>query len=149
VDTVNWNHALSRLRAQRRWRAASAGTAILGYTAGSRRSILQKIRSPTEGRAMPDEILTIEQFDDKIGQTFALDEADTPAIPLTLTEAKTLRNYANAKRVPFSLMFTSQGDFVLPQRIYALRHDVLGPVSIFLVPLAHQDGITTYQAVFN
>ena len=98
---------------------------------------------------MPDELLTIEQFDDKVGQTFALDEADAPAIPLTLTEAKTLRNYANAKRVPFSLMFTSKGDFVLPQRIYALRHDVLGPVSIFLVPLTHQDGITTYQAVFN
>jgi hypothetical protein len=109
----------------------------------------KKIDPPTEGRAMPDEILTIEQFDDKIGQTFALDEADTPAIPLTLTEAKTLRNYANAKRVPFSLMFTSNGDFVLPQRIYALRHEVLGPVSIFLVPLTHQDGITTYQAVFN
>jgi hypothetical protein len=149
VDTVNWNHALSRLRAQRRSQAASAGPAILGYTAGIRRSILQKIRSPTEGRAMPDEVLTIEQFNDKVGQTFALDEADAPAIPLTLTEAKPLRNYANAKREPFSLLFTSQGDFVLPQRIYGLRHDVLGPVSIFLVPLNHQDGITTYQAIFN
>jgi hypothetical protein len=88
--------------AQRRSQAASAGPPILGYTAGIRRSILQKIRSPTEGRAMPDELLTIEQFDDKIGQAFALDEADAPAIPLTLTEAKTLRNYANAKRVPFT-----------------------------------------------
>jgi hypothetical protein len=110
---------------------------------------LQKIRSLTEGRAMPDELLTIEQFDDKVGDTFALDETDTPAIPLTLIEAKALRNYTNAKREPFSLMFTSQGDFVLPQRIYGLRHEVLGPVSIFLVPLNHQDGITTYQAIFN
>ena len=98
---------------------------------------------------MPDEILTIEQFDDKVGQTFALDEADAPAIPLTLTEAKPLRNYANAKREPFSLLFTSQGDFVLPQRMYALRHEVLGPLSIFLVPLSHEGGITTYQAIFN
>jgi hypothetical protein len=146
---VNWSHAVSQFRAQRRWQAAGAGPAILGYTADSRRSILQKIRSPTEGRAMPDEILTIEQFDDKIGQTFALDEADTPAIPLTLTEAKTLRNYANAKREPFSLLFTSQGDFVLPQRMYALRHEVLGPLSIFLVPLSHEGGTTTYQAIFN
>jgi hypothetical protein len=149
VDTVNWNHALSRFRAQRRWQAARAGPAILGYTAGSRRSILQKIRSPTEGRAMPDEILTIELFNDKVGQTFALDEADAPAIPLTLIEAKALRNYANAKREPFSLLFTSQGDFVLPQRIYGLRHDVLGPLSIFLVPLSHEGDISTYQAIFN
>jgi hypothetical protein len=102
-----------------------------------------------EGRAMPDELLTIEQFDDKIGETFALDEAGAPAIPLTLIEAKTLRNYANAKRVPFSLMFTSKGDFVLPQRIYALRHEVLGPLSMFLVPLNREGDITTYQAVFN
>jgi hypothetical protein len=123
--------------------------AILGYTAGTRRSILQKIRSPTEGRAMPDELLTIEQFDDKIGQAFALDEAGAPAIPLTLTEAKALRNYTNAKRTPFSLMFTTTGDFILPQRMYALRHEVLGPLSIFLVPLSHEGGTTTYQAVFN
>jgi hypothetical protein len=108
-----------------------------------------KIRSLTEGRAMPDELLTIELFDDKVGQTFALDETEAPAIPLTLIEAKPLRNYANAKREPFSLLFTSQGQFVLPQRIYALRHDVLGPLSIFLVPLSHEAGITTYQAIFN
>ena len=98
---------------------------------------------------MPDELLTIELFNDKVGQTFALDEADAPAIPLTLTEAKPLRNYANAKREPFSLLFTSQGDFVLPQRMYGLRHEVLGPLSIFLVPLSHQGGVTTYQAIFN
>jgi hypothetical protein len=100
-------------------------------------------------RAMADEILTIEQFDDKIGQAFALDEAGAPAIPLTLTEAKALRNYTNAKRTPFSLMFTTTGDFILPQRMYALRHEVLGPLSIFLVPLSHEGGTTTYQAVFN
>jgi hypothetical protein len=98
---------------------------------------------------MPDELLTIDLFDDKIGQTFALDEAEAPAIPLTLIEAKSLRNYANAKREPFSLLFTSQGEFVLPQRMYALRHDVLGPLSIFIVPLSHEAGITTYQAIFN
>lgn len=98
---------------------------------------------------MPDELLTIAQFDDKVGQTFALDEADAPAITLTLIEVKALRNYTNAKREPFSLLFTSQGDFVLQQRMYALRHEVLGPLSIFLVPLNHQGGVTTYQAVFN
>jgi hypothetical protein len=98
---------------------------------------------------MPDELLTFDQFNDKIGHAFTLDEAGAPAVALTLTEASALKNYANAKREPFSLMFTSQGDFILPQRMYALRHEVLGPLSIFLVPLNHQGGITTYQAVFN
>jgi hypothetical protein len=98
---------------------------------------------------MPDDLLSIEAFGDKIGQAFALDEADAPAVPLTLIEAKPLRNYANAKRIPFSLMFTTKGDFILPQRMYALRHEVLGPLSIFLVPLSHEGGISTYQAIFN
>ena len=100
-------------------------------------------------RHMTTERLTRELFSDKTGQLWVLDEADAPPIELTLTEVEPLRNYAKLEREPFSLLFTSQGDFVLPQRIYGLRHDVLGPVSIFLVPLNHQDGITTYQAIFN
>jgi hypothetical protein len=93
--------------------------------------------------------LTRELFSDKIGQTWVVDEADAPPIELTLTEAEPLRNYAKLKREPFSLYFTSRGDFVLPQRLYALRHGTLGPMAIFLVPISREGDITTYQAVFN
>jgi hypothetical protein len=93
--------------------------------------------------------LTREQFSDKIGQTFVIEEPDFPAIDLTLTEAESLRNYAKLEREPFNLLFTTQGDFVLPQRIYALRHPALGVSPIFLVPIARQGDVTTYQAVFN
>jgi hypothetical protein len=93
--------------------------------------------------------LTHELFSDKIGQTWVLDEADAPPIELTLSEVEPLRNYAKLAREPFSLFFTTTGDFVLPQRVYALRHGTLGPMSIFLVPIARRDDTTTYQAVFN
>jgi hypothetical protein len=95
------------------------------------------------------DLLTIDQFSDKIGQAFVLEEAGNPPIKLTLTEAKPIQNYAKAARAPFSLLFTTQGDFVLPQRMYALRHAALGLQSIFLVPIAKDRDKVTYEAVFN
>jgi hypothetical protein len=95
------------------------------------------------------ELLTIDVFRDKVGQAFVLEEADMPAIEVTLIEATELRNYADAPRMPFSLLFTTKGDFVLPQQAYALRHVALGLQTIFLVPVGREGEITTYQAIFN
>lgn len=98
---------------------------------------------------MTPELLTIDVFNDKVGQAFVIEEPGIPAIKLTLTEAAATRNYANAQRVPFSLLFTSDGVGVLPQRIYALRHADLGLQSIFLVPIGKNGDQVTYEAVFN
>ena len=95
------------------------------------------------------ELLTIDMFSDKVGQSFVVEEPDAPAIELTLTEVTALRNYANAARAPFSLLFRSQGNAVLPQRIYTLRHVDLGPQAFFLVPIAGTKEMVTYQAIFN
>jgi hypothetical protein len=99
--------------------------------------------------AMTNKLLTRDLFGDRIGQTWVIDEPNAPAIALTLTEVESLRNYAKSAREPFSLAFVTHGDFVLPQRMYALRHAALGPMSIFLVPIAKSGDTTTYQAVFN
>jgi hypothetical protein len=93
--------------------------------------------------------LTYELFSNKVGQIWVIDEADAPPIELTLTEVEPLKNYAKLKREPFSLYFTTTGDFVLPQRLYGLRHGTLGAMTIFLVPIGRQGETTTYQAVFN
>jgi hypothetical protein len=98
---------------------------------------------------MTIEILTRDLFGDKVGQLWVIDEPDAPPIELTLTEVEPLRNFAKLAREPFSLLFTTRGDFVLPQRIYGLRHGTLGQMSIFLVPIGRQGDVTTYQAVFN
>jgi hypothetical protein len=82
------------------------------------------------------ELATIDMFSDKVGQAFVVDEPDVPAIELTLAEVAPLRNFANAARTPFSLLFTSRGNAVLPQRMYALRHAALGLQWVFLVPIA-------------
>ena len=98
---------------------------------------------------MTSEPLTRELFSDKIGQVWVIDEAEAPPIELTLTEVEPLKNYAKLKREPFSLLFTCSGDFLLPQRLYGLRHGTLGPMTIFLVPITRHGDVTTYQAVFN
>jgi hypothetical protein len=98
---------------------------------------------------MTAELLTLDMFGDKVGQVFVVEEADVPPVELTLTEAKALRNYGNAARTPFSLMFTSQGRAVLPQRTYVLRHASMGLHSIFLVPIAGGQEKVSYQAIFN
>jgi Domain of unknown function (DUF6916) len=98
---------------------------------------------------MPDALLTFETFSDKIDQTFVIDEPGVPPIPLKLIEAKLINNYLQAERAPFSLLFTTQGDFILQQRMFQLRNDALGSLAIFIVPVAKSGDIVTYQAIFN
>jgi hypothetical protein len=98
---------------------------------------------------MTVELLTLDMFSDKIGQAFVVDEAGAPPVELTLAEASATHNYLKAARAPFSLYFTSRGNSVLPQRIYALRHPKLGVQSIFLVPIGKEGDTARYQAVFN
>lgn len=98
---------------------------------------------------MTTDLLTIEMFNDQSGRAFVLERPDAAAITMTLTEVTALRSYANAPRAPFSLIFTTQGIDVLPQRMYALRNATLGLQSFFLVPIGKKDETVTYQAIFN
>lgn len=98
---------------------------------------------------MTTELLTIDMFSDKVGQAFAVEEPEIPTIALTLAECKSIPNYSNAARAPFSLLFKSQGAGVLPQRMYTLRHATLGPQMLFLVPIGMKNDVVTYQAIFN
>ena len=69
---------------------------------------------------------------------------------MTLTEVKPIPNYANAARAPFSLIFTTRGIGVLPQRMYdAAARGSQGRKRFFLVPIGIKDDVVTYQAIFN
>lgn len=49
----------------------------------------------------------------------------------------------------FVLTFSGPPDHHLDQRIYALHHEVMGDVELFLVPVGPAHGRLTYEAVFN
>jgi hypothetical protein len=102
-----------------------------------------------EGAQMAEQQLTIDLFKDKVGQVWTIDEPEAPLIELTLIEVEPLRNFAKLQREPFSLLFTTTGNFVLPQRTYGLKHAALGAMELFMVPIGREGDVTTYQSLFN
>ena len=98
---------------------------------------------------MPDR-LDLASFQPLVGQTFGVEITGESSIQLTLTEAN-LGPWQPPEGSPsaFELMFRGPSDPILPQATYRLTHPELGSLDIFIVPIAHSDERTTYQAVFN
>ncbi|BBL69585.1 DUF6916 family protein [Methylogaea oryzae] len=71
--------------------------------------------------------------------------------PLTLFEAGALPShpYPGQVRAPFQLRFRGENTIFLHQRIHRLRHEALGELEIFLVPIGEEAGRFIYQAVYN
>lgn len=72
-------------------------------------------------------------------------------VDLELIEATDLGPAAvvAARRRNFSLIFRGPRETVLPQRIHCLKHDALGEIQIFLVPIGPDAAGMRYEAVFN
>jgi hypothetical protein len=95
----------------------------------------------------------VDAFTPAIGGVFVLDDPGLGAIDLELVEARTIEpgapaSDAGGRRTPFSLLFRGPGDPVLPQRIYRLRHDALGAIEIFIVPVGRDAAGVHYEATF-
>jgi GNAT superfamily N-acetyltransferase len=56
---------------------------------------------------------------------------------------------ANGGRRPFSLLFQEPNGTLLPQRIYTIAHEALGPLDLFLVPLGPKPGGMRFQVIFT
>ena len=100
------------------------------------------------------EALTAETFASAVGDTFTLDAGEAGRLELELRESRlhdpdAPASDASGVRSPFSLLFLGPADPVLPQRIYRLEHESLGPLEIFIVPVGRDESGTTYEAVFG
>jgi hypothetical protein len=95
--------------------------------------------------------LTAASFEGLVGSDFRLDPAEAGITSLRLVEAKdvTGRYGAGPRRAPFTLLFRGPKSPLLSQRIYALVHEALGRLEIFLVPLGPDPEGMRYEAVFN
>ncbi len=92
----------------------------------------------------------LAQFTPLLGQGFELPLAsDDGTLQLSLVEAQALAPLPGAPRAPFSLVFEGPAEPQLPQATYALAHRALGPLDIFLVPVARSPAGIRYEAVFN
>jgi hypothetical protein len=96
------------------------------------------------------EIATLGHFAGCVGSAFDIDFGES-SLALTLTEANPLpeTGFAGMRRSPFSLIFRSGSQVVLPQRLYKLKNATLGQLEIFLVPVARDKAGIVYQAIFN
>lgn len=92
--------------------------------------------------------LSCESFTPLVGNTFHLANEAGGDQDLTLVEAVEITGTA-ADRKPFSLVFQSQTEDVLPQSIHTLEHASLGRLDIFLVPLGPSKEGMRYEAVFT
>lgn len=94
------------------------------------------------------ELLTLEHFAGCVNETFAV-EFDGMQMEFVLVEARPLTGQREAARAPFSLLFRNAAPIVFPQQIFSMRHQRVGQVGIFLVPIAQERAGFLYQAVFN
>lgn len=95
-------------------------------------------------------MLSAETFDPHVGTGFALRGSAAP-VELRLAAIERGPEQPTAPRPePFSLTFTGPQDAAVPQGTYALEHQELGTVELFLVPRQPlADGLCRYEAVFN
>lgn len=89
------------------------------------------------------------QFAPCVGQTFSLSASPGP-IALTLAEARPLgAPHPGATRAPFALTFHGAPALRLPQAIYRLENETLGPMEFFLVQVAADATASRFEAIFN
>ncbi|WP_420137977.1 DUF6916 family protein [Sphingomonas sp.] len=93
-----------------------------------------------------------ETFQPHVGSAFELDHPEQKE-SFTLVEVEPLaaRDHPFTTRPSFSLFFNgSSTQIQFNQQILPLKHDVLGAMRIFFVPIAQNaDGTIRYQALFN
>ena len=95
------------------------------------------------------DLLTLEHFSGCVNETFRA-EINEGEIEFVLVEARPIPPPAgNLMRAPFSLLFRNTSSFLFPQQTYRMRHNRVGDVGIFLVPVAREREGFLYQAIFN
>lgn len=98
-------------------------------------------------------VLTEKEFSKHVNTKFRLNVDAQNPIELELVEVKgyPYKDQYNEElgMERFSLHFYGPGNIYIPQATYNLTHDSMGELTLFLVPLAHNERGFLYEAVFN
>jgi hypothetical protein len=96
--------------------------------------------------------VTVETFTGREGQRFWIAFQDGE-LDLTLASVERAPdNFASTgKRHPFSIIFHATLEHVLPQQVWQVEHEELGPTGMFLVPVGPDPEASAmrYQAIFS
>ena len=93
--------------------------------------------------------LTEKEFSKHVNTKFRI--KGDPPLELELTAVKAYMGQSNdqSDMERFSAFFHGPADRYLPQSTYALDHEAMGAVDLFLVPVAQDEKGLRYEAVFN
>lgn len=97
-------------------------------------------------------VLKIDDFSDKVGQTFHLDAGEGLALDFVLqsADAKKTVDFPGKTRDPFSLLFDGPNGCLFRQGAYKMKHASGLDIDMFIVPVGkNEDGSYRYQAVFT
>jgi hypothetical protein len=78
---------------------------------------------------------------------FSIRRGDADVVELELVECKDLGSTPGQEQ--FSILFAGPLEPFLQQMTYEMKHETLGEVSIFLVPVRKDAEFMYYEAVFN
>jgi hypothetical protein len=95
------------------------------------------------------ETLTIDDFKDRVGETFTATAADGRTLALTLTSVDELEGRPDAERAPFALKLRDAAQDHVPQQTLAIEHEQMGGFDLFVVPLGPVPDGMQYEAIFT
>lgn len=94
--------------------------------------------------------LTSDDFKPLLNDTFEISCDGTPVtLTLSAVDVADERNAPPGARLSFSLTFLGPLEPLLPQGIHTLRHETLGALDLFTVPLGPGEDGQRYEIVFN
>ena len=88
-------------------------------------------------------------FSPFIESLFNIDLSPWGSLTLTLNNVTEVGPEVPGRRRAFSLIFLGPIEPILPQRIYALEHETMGRLEIFIVPIGVTQSNCRYEAVFT
>ena len=109
------------------------------------------LASGTSPRSLELDQVSLATFHPRVGSTFHLMAPSGERVEGRLIQVEELGavGLGPSRRAPFSLKFEFAGSAYFPQRIYAIQHETLGSLELFLVPVKHQEGTLILEAIFT
>ena len=93
------------------------------------------------------EFYTKEGFAEHLNTKFRIPLQSSDEIELELIEV--VSTLSTPRQEQFSLFFRGPVNIYLPQMTYHMRHEAMGELDLFIVPVGQQPDGFRYEAVFN
>ena len=93
--------------------------------------------------------LTEEEFSKHVNTKFRVSSNQPIELELYQVKGYSSQSHEQQGMERFSAFFRGPRDPLLPQSLYALEHERMGALELFLVPIAQDENGCRYEAVFN